>query len=324
MIKKSGKLKMLVAALGMVSIMGAGVTYAADKYPDKPITIIVPYGPGGTTDIVGRAIAESISKQLGQPVIIENKPGAAGSMGVIDMLSAKPDGYRLTLTPVGIFRQPYLQKTRYDPIRDITYIASFLTYDFAVTVGPDSPFKTVEDLVVAAKANPGEITYSTPGQYTGNQVVLAALGLAEDVEFSHIPYKGDAGAIAALLGGHTDVAVVTNSVLPHLQSGRVRVLATADAERNNEFGDIPTLKELGYEVIVPSPLGLGGPAGLPQEIVDTLDNAIKKSFEDDNVKNIVKNLGVRTYYLNSKDYSDFAKKNFESEKNIVNNLGLDK
>lgn len=311
------------AIAGLSMMVTAMPVAAEDNFPTRAITIIVPYGPGGTTDLVGRALAESMSKQLKQPVVIENKPGAAGSMGVLDMMNTKPDGYRLTLTPVGIFRQPYIQPTRYDPIKDVTYIASFLTYDFAVTVPTESPIKDMKGLLETAKAKPGSVTFSTPGKFTGNQVVLAALGKQQGAEFTHVPYKGDAEAISALLGGHTDVAVVTNSVLPHLRSGTVRVLATADAERNTAFGDVPTMRELGYDVYVPSPLGLGGPAGLPQPIVNKLDEAVKNALEDENVKRVMETLAVRTYYLDNQQYTDFAKKNFEAEKAIMSNLNLD-
>lgn len=316
-------LKWCMALTGAMLVGVSTPTMAEKNFPTRPITIIVPYGPGGATDVVGRAIAESMSKQLKQPVVIENKPGAAGSMGVIDMMSAKPDGYRLTLTPVGIFRQPYIQSTRYDPIRDVSYISNFWAYDFAVTVPVDSPIKNIQDLVEAARKKPGEITYGTPGKFTGNHVVLATLGKIENVDFTHVPFKGDAEAISALLGGHTDAAVLANSVLPQLESGKVRVLASADAERNRAFGDVATLRELGYEVYVPSPLGLGGPAGLPQAIVDKLDTAAKEALKDESVKRVMDSLGIRPHYLNSAEYTEFAKKNFASEKEIMSNLNLD-
>lgn len=317
------KLGYTFALAGLMAVAAPTVVHAQADYPNKPINIIVPYAPGGTTDVVGRALADSLSRQLKQPVVVENKPGAAGAMGVLDMLNSKPDGYRLTMAPVGIFRQPYLQKTRYDPIRDLTYIASFLTYDFAVTVKADSPFKTIKELVEFARKNPGEVDYGTPGRFTGNQVVLAMLGKNEGVTFNHIPYKGDSDATAALLGGHTKAAVVTNSILTHLKSGTVRVLATADKDRNPAFEGVPTLVESGYNVVVPSPLGLAGPAGMPQEIVEKLDVAVKNALEEPEFKRVLDNIGVRTYYMNNKEYADFARKTFAAEENILKNLGLD-
>jgi len=315
------KLGKLLAVAGVAAIMPLAAFAQAD-YPSKPITIIVPYGAGGTTDVMTRALAKSLSQQLKQTVIVENKPGVAGAMGVIQMKSSAPDGYSLTMAPMGIFREPHLQSVPYDPIRDLTFIATVLTYDFAVTVKADSPFKTVQDLVDYAKQHPGDIDYSSPGRYTGNQVVMASLGKDQNVEFTHIPYKGDADATNALLGQHVKAAVVTNSILPHFKSGAVRVLATADAERNPYFKDVPTLKELGYNVVVPSPLGIAGPANLPAPIVEKLDQAIKAALQDPEVKRVSENFGVRTYYLDHNEYAAFAKKDYASEKALIDDLGL--
>ncbi|OZI31554.1 ABC transporter substrate-binding protein [Bordetella genomosp. 10] len=316
------KLGSILPLVGLMAGILPAVASAQADYPSKPITIIVPYAPGGTTDVMARALATSLSRQLKQSVIVENKPGVAGAMGVVEMKSAKPDGYMLTMTPVGIFRQPYVQPVPYDPIRDVTYIAAFLTYDFAVTVKADSPFKTVKELVDYAKKHPNEVDYSTPGRYTGNQVVLAMLAKNQGVDFNHIPYKGDSDATNALLGGHVKAAVVTNSILPHFKSGSVRLLALAGEARNPDFPGVPTLKELGYDVVVPSPLGIAGPAKLPAPIVEKLDLAVKAALEDPDVKNAAKNFGVRTYYLNHDDYAAFAKKDFASEKDLISNLGL--
>lgn len=315
--------KMIVLAGLLAGMLPVAAVQAQAAYPSKPITIIVPYGAGGVTDIAGRALGESLGRQLNQPVVIENKPGAAGSMGVIDMMNTKPDGYRLTLAPVGIFRQPYLQKTRYDPIRDLSYIASVWTYDFMVTVAADSPFKTINEFVDYAKKHPGAIEYGTPGRYTGNQVVLAKLGKDEGIKFVHVPYKGDSEAMTALLGGHTQAAVIANSVLPFLQSGKVRILASAADVRPEAFSQVPTMKEAGYNVEVPSPLGLAGPKGLPQDIVNTLDQAVKKAMEDPAFQKVLQNYGVRTFYMDSNTYSEFAKTTFKEEKDIIGNLGLD-
>ncbi|MDR0274952.1 MAG: tripartite tricarboxylate transporter substrate binding protein [Burkholderiaceae bacterium] len=317
------KFSKILAIAGLTMGLLPAMASAAENYPSKPITIIVPYSPGGTTDVMTRALAASLARLLNQSVVVQNKPGAAGAMGVIQMKSTPPDGYTLTMVPVGVFREPYLQKVPYDPLRDLTYIASVLTYDFAVTVKAGSPFKDMRQLVDYAKKHPGEIDYSTPGKYTGNHVVLAALGKLEGTQFTHIPYKGDADAINGLMGGHVKSAVVTNSVLPHFKSGAVRVLATSDEARNPFFPGVPTLKELGYDVVVPSPLGIAGPAGLPAAIVGKLDQAVKAALEEPDVKRAAENFGVRMYYLNHEAYAAFAKKDFASEQALVSNLGLE-
>lgn len=209
------------------SVLMTGAAWAQDSYPSRPISLVVPYGAGGVTDVVARALAQGMGKQLGQTVVIENKPGAGASMGVMDMRSAKPDGYRLTLAPVSIFRQPHIQKVQYDPVRDLSYIATYMTYDFVLAVPQDSPFKTVQDLVEFAKKNPGAVDYGTPGKFTANHVVMALLEQATDARFTHAPFKGDAEALNSLMAGHIKSGVYANTVLPYLSSGKLRALASA-------------------------------------------------------------------------------------------------
>ena len=254
-------------ALACAAAFAATGAQAQADWPSQPITLIVPYAPGGTTDVVGRALAAGLGKQLKQSVIVENKPGAGGTLGMGEMQRAKPDGYRLTMVPVSVFRQPYVQKVSYDLINDLSYIASFTAYDFILAVAPDSPFKTVQDVVNAAKADKGGVSYGTPGKFTGNQVTMALLGKAAGVKFTHVPYKGDSEATNALLGGHVQAIVSTNGIRNFMQAGKVRALAIAAEQRPPAFASVPTFKEAGFDVVVPSPLGLAGPKGLPPAIV---------------------------------------------------------
>lgn len=300
----------------------AANAFAQADYPNQPITLLVPYGAGGTTDVLARALANSMGKTLKQSVIVENRPGAGGSMGVVEMLRTKPDGYKLTLTPVGIFRQPYLQKTPYDPIRDVTYIASFTTYDFILAVKADAPYKNLNELVDFAKKNPGAIDYGTPGKYSGNQVAMVQLGKAAGTDFVHVPFKGDAENVNALLAGHIKTSVSTNSIKTFIDSGKVRPLAIASEKRSPAFPNLPTFKELGYDVVVPSPLGIAGPKDLPKAIVDKIDAAVKTALQDPEVLRVIDNYGVRTDYRNAATYSDFAKTTFAGEKALVQSMGL--
>lgn len=314
--------RFFTAAIACAAATAGAGAHAQAAYPNQPVTIIVPYAPGGTTDVIGRALATSLSKQIKQSVIVENKPGAGGTLGVVDMMRARPDGYRLTLVPVSVFRQPYVQKTQYDPIRDLTYIASFSAYDFILAVAANSPFKTVQDVVDHAKANKEGVDYGTPGKFTGNQVAMALLGKAAGAPFTHVPYKGDSEAITALLGGHVKTIVSTNGILNFMESGKVRALAIAAEKRPPSFPDVPTFKEAGYDVVVPSPLGLAGPKGLPQAIVEKLDAAVKASLDDPEMQRVIKTYGIRTDYRDHQAYAEFARKNFATEKTIVQSLGL--
>lgn len=244
-------------------------------------------------------------------------------MGVVDMLTAKPDGYRLTLAPVGIFRQPYIQKVSYDPVRDLSYIATFMTYDFILTVPASSPIQTVQDYVAWAKQHPGQMDYGTPGKFTANHVAMALLEKKTGIQLNHAPFKGDADAITALSGGHIKSAIFANSILPQVQAGKVRALATAADRRPEAFANVPTFREAGYDFDVPSPLGIAGPKGMPQEVVEKLDQAVKVAMQDPAFQQVVSNYGIRTDYRDHKAYASFAAKAFAEEKEIVQGIGLE-
>lgn len=310
-----------IAALGAAGFAAPAVAQA--DYPNRPVVLIVPYGAGGVSDVVARALALSMGKQLGQSIIIENKPGAGASMGVMDMKNAKPDGYRLTLSPVGIFRQPHIQKVAYDPIADLTYVAAYMSYDFLLAVAQDSPFKSVKDVVEQSKKQPGSVDYGTPGKFSANHVLMALLEKKAGVQFTHVPYKGDAEAVNALIAGHTKTGVFGNTVLPHMQSGKLRALAIASETRPPAFANVPTFREQGYDVVTPSPLGIAGPKGLPPEIVRKLEAAVKSAMDDPAFQQAAANYGVRLEYRNAQDYSAFAKKAFAEEGAIVQSIGLE-
>lgn len=293
---------------------------AEDKYPTKPITLIVPFSAGGITDTLGRAIAEGMSNYLKQTVVVENKPGVAGSMGVNEMVNTKPDGYRLTLAPAGIFRQPYLQKTRYNPIDDLTYIATYMDYDFILAVKEDSPIQSVDDLIQYAKDNPGKLDFGSAGQYTGNQLMMVALAKELGLDVVHVPFRGDSEAIVSLLGDQVKAVVSSSTIIPFIKDGKVRALATAAPSRPDAFADVPTLLELGYNVTVPSPLGVAGPKGLSPEIVDKLEKAVKVAMEGERFLRMIAEYGIRTNYMNHEEYAAFAKEAFKNEKEVVEML----
>lgn len=314
----------VAASIAVVGAAGfAAPAVAQADYPNRPVVLIVPYGAGGVSDVVARALALSMGKQLGQSIIIENKPGAGASMGVMDMKNAKPDGYRLTLSPVGIFRQPHIQKVAYDPIADLTYVAAYMSYDFLLAVAQDSPFKSVKDIVEQSKKQPGSVDYGTPGKFSANHVLMALLEKKAGVQFTHVPYKGDAEAVNALIAGHTKTGVFGNTVLPHMQSGKLRALAIASETRPPAFANVPTFREQGYDVVTPSPLGIAGPRGLPPEIVRKLEAAVKSAMDDPAFQQAAANYGVRLEYRNAQDYSAFAKKAFAEEGAIVQSIGLE-
>jgi tripartite-type tricarboxylate transporter receptor subunit TctC len=307
-----------IAAIGIVS--SAAPSWAQDVFPSRPISLIVPYAAGGSTDQLGRALAEALSRRLKQSVVIENKPGAGGTLGALQMTRAKPDGYSLTMIPLSVFRQPYLQPTNYNPIKDISYISTVANYSYAIGVRQDAKWKTLKDLVDDAKANPNTISYGTSALYSTNHVMIAELERATGAALTHIPYKGDSEAITALLGGHIQVVSSTSTVLPFAQSGKVRLLATGGETRAKDFPDVPTLKEQGYPVAVASPLGIGGPAGMPPAIVEKLDTAIREILADPAFVSTVEKFGIELAYRNHQQYSEYARVTFAQEKSIIERL----
>jgi tripartite-type tricarboxylate transporter receptor subunit TctC len=316
-IKKQGVAQWIVVLAGASMVAAAS---ANEPYPSKPITLIVPYTAGGATDLLARAVGESVSRQLKQPVVIENKPGANGTLGVLQVKKAQPDGYTLTMVPLSVFRQPYLTKVAYDPLKDLSYISTLANYSYAITVRSDAKWKTIKELVDDAKKQPGEITYASTGLYSTNHLAMAELSTATNTKWNHIPFKGDSDALTALMGGHVQVVSATNAVASYVKSGKVRVLATVGDKRSKDFADIPTLKESGYPVVMESPVGVAGPAGLPPAIVEKLDNAFREALKDPVFLAAVAKFNIELNYRDRAKYSDYAKTTAAQEKTIIERL----
>jgi Tripartite tricarboxylate transporter family receptor len=217
--------------------------------------LIVPYGPGGVTDVVARLVADEASKTLGQAIVVENKPGVNGTLGAMRMVNTEPDGYTLSVVPIGIFRLPHIQKTSYEPLRDLMFISMLAGYLYAIAVRNDAPWKNVADLVEHSRQKPNSISYGTPSTYSSQHLAMVELGRLANVEWTHIPFKGDAEATQNLLGGNVQVIVASNSVLPYVQNGQIRLLASLEEDKGiGPFGEFATLKSQGFDVAATSPL----------------------------------------------------------------------
>jgi tripartite-type tricarboxylate transporter receptor subunit TctC len=295
----------------------------AQKFPEKPVTLIVPWTPGGSTDLMLRALAEATSKHLPHRVVIENRAGVSGTLGAQHLAqNARPDGYTVAQMPITVFRHPHMMKTAYDPMADFTWIIHLTGYTFGVTVRADSPFKTFKDLVEYARANPGKLTYGTPGNGTSLHVTMEQLALREKIQWTQVPFKGGAENMASLLGGHTMALADSTGWAEAVNAGRMRLLVTWGENRTKRWPEVPTLKELGYGMVSSSPFGLAGPKGMDPAVVRTLHDAFKKGLEDPDVQKVMVQLDQEAAYLNSTDYAALAKKTYEEEGAIVKRLGL--
>jgi tripartite-type tricarboxylate transporter receptor subunit TctC len=312
----------LLAAAGAAAVL-PHATPRAQAFPSRAISIYVAFPAGGPTDQFFRALAEGASKALGQSVIVENKPGAGGTLAPIAVKSMKPDGYVVTQMPLGVFRIPHMQKSpQFDPIKDFTYIINLTGYTFGLAVPATAQWKSIKDFVDDAKRNPGKIDYGSTGTGTTPHLVMEEFAQKAGIKLTHIPYKGSADLMQAILGGHVQAASDSTGWAPHVDAGKLRLLATFGPKRTKRWPDVPTLTELGYDTVSESPFGLAGPAGMDPAVVRTLHDAFKKALEEPKVTGLLERLDQPMVYMNAEDYTKFARQTFEAERATVERLGL--
>ncbi len=281
-ITRRGALKASASAATLLA--APSIVRAQSKFPTKPITLICPWPAGGSTDLMLRSLADAGSKILGQSIVVDNKAGASGTLGAATMAaSAKPDGYTIAQMPISMFRLPMMQKTSFDPLKDFTYIIHLTGYTFGVTTKADGPFKKWQDVIDFAKANPGKVTYATPGSGTSLHIGMEQIAAHSGVQFTQVPFKGGAETGAAVLGGHTMLQADSTGWRPLVEAGQLRLLNLWTAERSPSYKDTPTLKELGYPFIFDSPFGLAGPKGMDPAIIKMLHDAFKKALDEQSV-----------------------------------------
>ncbi len=311
-------------ALIGLSLLGALLITSAQaqNFPEKPVTLIVPYSAGGATDVAMRALGEAAAKQLGQRVIVDNRTGAAGTLGPASMVNAKPDGYVIAQMPITVFRMPYMTKTNFDPLTDFTWVIHVSGYTFGVAVRADSPWKTWQEFIAYAKANPGKVTYSTPGHGTSLHITMEEIAAREGIQWLQVPYKGAADALIALRGGHVTAMADSTTWGEMVDAGQLRLLATWGENRTRRWPNAPTLKDLGYGIVSNSPYGLAGPKGIDPKIVKILHDAFRKAMDDPAYQKVLERLDQDNVYLNSDDYAKFARQLNAEQKVVVERMGL--
>ncbi len=314
----------IVLSAGLAASVAAPWVVAQERFPNKPITLICPWPPGGSSDAVVRALGESAARILGVPVVVENRAGVGGTLGATAMVTAKPDGYTLTQLPLGIYRLPHMQKMAFDPVKDITHIACLTGYTFAVAAVADAPYKTIKEMVEWAKANPGKLTYGHTGTGTTPHLAFEEFAFKAGFKTQDIPYKGSAEILQAILGGHVPVMSGTTEFVPHLKTGKLRFLATLGRERNKAFPDVPTVKESGWDTVSDSPFGIGGPKGMDPGVVRTLHDAFKKTLEDPKLLEALDKFYQPVIYMNTEDYGRYAQRTFEAERATIERMGMSK
>ena len=315
---------LFMAAAGAALELPMAAAHAqAQGFPSKPITLIVPWPAGGSTDRHLRTLAELAGKHLGQNVIIENKPGAGGTLGPGMMaLTAKPDGYTISQFPMGMLRVPHMQKTQWNPLTDFTYIIGVSGYTFGFTVRADSPFKTFNDYIEAARKNPGKIDYGSTGIGTSPHLLMEELADKAKVQLNHVPFKGNADLQQALLGGHVMAQSDASGWDKFVDNGQMRLLVTFGEKRTKRWPNVPTAKDLGYGVVSTSPYGLVGPKGMDPAVVKTLHDAFKKAMDEPKHHELLDQLNQDAWYRTGDEYAKWAREQFAKDKGLIERLGL--
>ncbi|MGA0612078.1 tripartite tricarboxylate transporter substrate binding protein [Caldimonas sp. KR1-144] len=291
-------------------------------WPTQTVKLMVAFPAGGPTDITMRVLADNASKLIGQQVIVENRPGAGGTLPAQQLQLAQPDGHTLAQIPLGVFRLPYTQKIAWDPLKDISYVLGVTGYAFGVVVPADSPLKSWTHFVGWAKANPGKLSYGSTGVLTSPHLTMEDIAQRLGLQLNHIPYKGSADLMQSILGGQIMAAADSTGFAPHVASGKLRVLCTWGEERLAKFPDVPTLKELGLPIVQASPYGLGGPRGMNPKLVAKIHDAFKRAMEMPNHVEALAKYDQQLMYMSPQGYAKFAAETMTREKQLIDKLGL--
>lgn len=312
-----------ILGLAAAPLLMAGAVSAQD-YPTRPVTIIVPYGPGGGVDINTRSLAPHLGEALGQEVVVENRTGGGGVTGHTMGAKARADGYTLTMVSPGIVNAPWLVEgvgftpEEYAYIGQVTFVPNFLI------VNADSPYQTVDDLLDAMKDNPGDIAAGQVNGWPSSAVAQAVFLARADVDAKMVPgYGGGADKMTGILGNHIDFAFVNvNEALPQAEAGKIRVLAAAADERSPYFPDVPTFNELGHDVSVGVWRTLAAPAGTPQEILDKLNAALQEALASPELKEDFEKVALTIDYLSPEATEEKVMSEYKSLGELFTTMGM--
>jgi tripartite-type tricarboxylate transporter receptor subunit TctC len=298
------------AALLAAALVLTSSAVSAQTYPSRQITLIIPFAVGGSNDMVGRAIGKKLAEAWGQPVIVDNRPGAGGVIGTSAAAAAPPDGYTLLLVSSTFTINPAIKKSMpFDTIKDFTPVAFIARSPLLVTASNNLPVKSARELLALARSKPGQITYASSGPGSINQIAAELIALSAGAKLVHVPYKGGAPALNDLLGGHVDIYVSSlPQVLPLALSGQAKALAVTSARRTALLPDVPTLEESGISgVDLWSWWGIVGPAGMPADIVNALNSEIGKMLTSAELSTFLSNEGAEAEAMTPQQFGDLMR-----------------
>ncbi|MBX9699763.1 MAG: tripartite tricarboxylate transporter substrate binding protein, partial [Acetobacteraceae bacterium] len=296
----------------------------AARFPDRPVRVIVPWSAGSSSDVQIRSLADVAPRWLGQPVVVENKPGASGTLHISPLIrETRADGYTLGQMHLSVIRRPFLTRSaQWDLAADFTYVIGLVGWVIGVAVRADAPWRSFPEFVESAKREPGRRTYSTSGIATTPHLIMEDIGARAGAEFTHVPFRGSSEGLTAVLGGQVDAIADASVWAPHVMEGRMRALCLFTPERYPRFPGVPTLRELGIDLVATSAYGLVGPAGIDPGVVRVLHDAFKAALQDPAVDRVRAQFDMPVVYLDSAAYRDTTLRQAEYERALVQRLGL--
>lgn len=320
------KTKIFSALFTLSFLFLMAIQVQADTYPSRPINLWVAWGAGSGTDISQRAIADIASRGLKQPIVVSNITGGGGTLVLGRLKAEKPDGYTLTNTSsAALSRIPHLQPVPYnalDPLKEFIPIISYSYYLYGLAVKSDSPWKTFEDFIAYAKANPGKVRYSTSGVGTGQHLAMEYLAMKENIKWTHVPFATSPQAVAAVMGGHVEATSQTPEWKEQVDAGKMRLLICWNDKRMPFYPNVPTIKEKGYDFAVQALIIIYAPANTPKEIIATLNKAFHQASEAEEVKQILKRLSYPHDIKDGEELVKIIKHDYEVNKKILKELGI--
>ena len=309
--------RILTAALTAL-VLASGAQAA---YPDKPVTNIVPFPPGGSTDMLARFMTQKMADKLGQPVIVENKPGATGAIGAAQVKRSAPDGYTLLTGSIGVWAvNPFLQKNlAYDPAKDFDLLTVAVRAPNILVTNPNVPAKNVAELVAYLKSKPAKITFASSGAGSSDHLSIALFWQQTGTSGIHVPYKGGGPAISDLVAGHAEVSFQNlNAVIGHIKSGKLKALATTGDKRSALLPDVPTLAESGYkDAVVYSWQAIGAPKGLPEDVKAKVLDSMMSALKDPEVAKKLTDLGFEIVASSPKEFALFLQMELARWKTVI-------
>ncbi len=311
------------STLGLAGLALAAPALSQSRFPAHPVKLFVPWSAGSSSDVQMRSLAEAAQQTLGQPVVIENRTGGGGTLHVQPLATAKPDGYTVGQMHLSIVRRPFMMRQApWNAVTDFTHILRLCGWMYGLAVKADSPYRTWQEFMADARANPHKLTYATSGIGTTNHLAMEDLQKRENVELTHVPYRGTSDGVTAVLSGEVSCIADASAWAPHVEGGQMRVLSVWNAERVQRFPNVPTLKELGHDVVVTSPYGISGPKGMDPAVVRVLHDAFKTALFSQSNVTVRNQFDMPEQYLDTAQYTAFISERSRYEQEMVQRLNL--